>query len=102
MHSLYSPFSASCNKDAQLKPKQLFTTFMPLSDGAVAGSHNREVSLVLENSTTVPLHHRLTLQYLLTHLAKVTQAQASNGLDTNTLGKIFGPLLIWTGPTTAW
>uniref|UniRef100_A0A3Q3CSM9 Phosphoinositide-3-kinase, regulatory subunit 2 (beta) n=1 Tax=Haplochromis burtoni TaxID=8153 RepID=A0A3Q3CSM9_HAPBU len=87
---------------AQLKPKQLFTTFMPLSDGAVAGSHNREVSLVLENSTTVPLHHRLTLQYLLTHLAKVTQAQASNGLDTNTLGKIFGPLLIWTGPSTAW
>uniref|UniRef100_A0AAX7SPS9 Phosphoinositide-3-kinase, regulatory subunit 2 (beta) n=1 Tax=Astatotilapia calliptera TaxID=8154 RepID=A0AAX7SPS9_ASTCA len=70
--------------------------------GAVAGSHNREVSLVLENSTTVPLHHRLTLQYLLTHLAKVTQAQASNGLDTNTLGKIFGPLLIWTGPSTAW
>uniref|UniRef100_A0A669EFC6 Phosphoinositide-3-kinase, regulatory subunit 2 (beta) n=1 Tax=Oreochromis niloticus TaxID=8128 RepID=A0A669EFC6_ORENI len=62
------------------------------TDGAVAGSHNREVSLVLENSTTVPLHHRLTLQYLLTHLAKVTQAQASNGLDTNTLGKIFGPL----------
>lgn len=102
MHSLYSPFSASCNKDAQLKPKQLFTTFMSLSDGAVAGSHNREVSLVLENSTTVPLHHRLTLQYLLTHLAKVTQAQASNGLDTNTLGKIFGPLLIWTGPSTAW
>uniref|UniRef100_A0A3Q4FZC9 Phosphoinositide-3-kinase, regulatory subunit 2 (beta) n=1 Tax=Neolamprologus brichardi TaxID=32507 RepID=A0A3Q4FZC9_NEOBR len=69
--------------------------------GAVAGSHNREVSQVLENSTTVPLHHRLTLQYLLTHLAKVTQAQASNGLDTNTLGKIFGPLLIWTGPSTA-
>uniref|UniRef100_A0AAX7V7L4 Phosphoinositide-3-kinase, regulatory subunit 2 (beta) n=1 Tax=Astatotilapia calliptera TaxID=8154 RepID=A0AAX7V7L4_ASTCA len=62
----------------------------------------QEVSLVLENSTTVPLHHRLTLQYLLTHLAKVTQAQASNGLDTNTLGKIFGPLLIWTGPSTAW
>ncbi|CAI5641584.1 phosphatidylinositol 3-kinase regulatory subunit beta [Oreochromis niloticus] len=72
------------------------------ADGAVAGSHNREVSLVLENSTTVPLHHRLTLQYLLTHLAKVTQAQASNGLDTNTLGKIFGPLLIWTSPSTAW
>uniref|UniRef100_A0A8C4DPN8 Phosphoinositide-3-kinase, regulatory subunit 2 (beta) n=1 Tax=Dicentrarchus labrax TaxID=13489 RepID=A0A8C4DPN8_DICLA len=54
------------------------------------------------SSTTVPLHHRLTLQYLLTHLAKVTQAQASNGLDTHTLGQIFGPLLIWTGPSTPW
>uniref|UniRef100_A0A3Q0SXC2 Phosphoinositide-3-kinase, regulatory subunit 2 (beta) n=1 Tax=Amphilophus citrinellus TaxID=61819 RepID=A0A3Q0SXC2_AMPCI len=73
-----------------------------LSYGAVAGSHDREVSLVLENSTTVPLHHRLTLQYLLTHLVKVTQAQASSGLDTHTLGKIFGPLLIRTGPSTAW
>uniref|UniRef100_A0A8D2ZW76 Phosphoinositide-3-kinase, regulatory subunit 2 (beta) n=1 Tax=Scophthalmus maximus TaxID=52904 RepID=A0A8D2ZW76_SCOMX len=61
-----------------------------------------EVSLVLESSTTVPLHHRLTLQYLLTHLAKVTQVQASNGLDTHTLGKIFGPLLIRTGPSTPW
>uniref|UniRef100_A0A8D3DA07 Phosphoinositide-3-kinase, regulatory subunit 2 (beta) n=1 Tax=Scophthalmus maximus TaxID=52904 RepID=A0A8D3DA07_SCOMX len=70
--------------------------------GAVAGSHDREVSLVLESSTTVPLHHRLTLQYLLTHLAKVTQVQASNGLDTHTLGKIFGPLLIRTGPSTPW
>uniref|UniRef100_A0A667YPB4 Phosphoinositide-3-kinase, regulatory subunit 2 (beta) n=1 Tax=Myripristis murdjan TaxID=586833 RepID=A0A667YPB4_9TELE len=44
-------------------------------DGAVAGSQDREVSLVLESSTSVPLHHQLTLQYLLTHLAKVTQAQ---------------------------
>ncbi|XP_047445038.1 phosphatidylinositol 3-kinase regulatory subunit beta isoform X1 [Mugil cephalus] len=70
------------------------------ADGAVAGSHDREVSLVLENSTTVPLHHRLTLQYLLTHLAKVTKAQASNGLDTHTLGKVFGPLLIRTGPSS--
>uniref|UniRef100_A0A665ULZ1 Phosphatidylinositol 3-kinase regulatory subunit gamma-like n=1 Tax=Echeneis naucrates TaxID=173247 RepID=A0A665ULZ1_ECHNA len=58
-----------------------------------------EVSLVLENSTAVPLHHRLTLQYLLTHLVKVTRAQASNGLDTHTLGRIFGPLLIRTGPS---
>uniref|UniRef100_A0A8C2XR43 Phosphoinositide-3-kinase, regulatory subunit 2 (beta) n=1 Tax=Cyclopterus lumpus TaxID=8103 RepID=A0A8C2XR43_CYCLU len=71
-----------------------------LSYGAVAGSHDREVSLVLESSTSVPLHHHLTLQYLLTHLAKVTQVQASNGLDTHTLGKIFGPLLIRTGPST--
>uniref|UniRef100_A0A8D2ZW64 Phosphoinositide-3-kinase, regulatory subunit 2 (beta) n=1 Tax=Scophthalmus maximus TaxID=52904 RepID=A0A8D2ZW64_SCOMX len=74
----------------------------PFVYGAVAGSHDREVSLVLESSTTVPLHHRLTLQYLLTHLAKVTQVQASNGLDTHTLGKIFGPLLIRTGPSTPW
>ncbi|KAG7214587.1 hypothetical protein INR49_010478 [Caranx melampygus] len=72
------------------------------ADGAVAGSYDREVSQVLESSTTVPLHHRLTLQYLLTHLAKVTQLQASNGLDTHTLGKIFGPLLIRTGPSTSW
>uniref|UniRef100_A0A3Q1CTH5 Phosphoinositide-3-kinase, regulatory subunit 2 (beta) n=1 Tax=Amphiprion ocellaris TaxID=80972 RepID=A0A3Q1CTH5_AMPOC len=70
--------------------------------GAVAGSHDREVSSVLESSTAFPLHHRLTLQYLLTHLAKVTQAQASNGLDTHTLGKIFGPLLIRTGPSAPW
>lgn len=68
----------------------------------MAGSHDREVSLVLESSTLVPLHHRLTLQYLLTHLAKVTQAQASNGLDTHTLGQIFGPLLIRRGPSTPW
>ena len=60
------------------------------------------MSLVLESSTSVPLHHRLTLQYLLTHLAKVTQAQASNGLDTHTLGKVFGPLLIRTEPSTPW
>ncbi|MEQ2283451.1 Phosphatidylinositol 3-kinase regulatory subunit beta, partial [Ameca splendens] len=68
-------------------------------DGAVAGSHDREVSLVLENSTVLPLHHLLTLQYLLTHLTKVVQAQANNGLDTHTLGKIFGPLLIRTSPS---
>ncbi|XP_022610657.1 phosphatidylinositol 3-kinase regulatory subunit gamma-like isoform X2 [Seriola dumerili] len=68
----------------------------------VPGSHDREVSQVLESSTTVPLHHRLTLQYLLTHLTKVTQVQASNGLDTHTLGKIFGPLLIRTGASTPW
>ncbi|KAM9791263.1 phosphatidylinositol 3-kinase regulatory subunit beta [Syngnathus typhle] len=68
--------------------------------GAVAGSHDREVGRVLESSASVPLHHRLTLQYLLAHLAKVTQAQASNGLDTHTLGKIFGPLLMRTGPAT--
>ncbi|XP_077412578.1 phosphatidylinositol 3-kinase regulatory subunit beta [Vanacampus margaritifer] len=70
------------------------------ADGAVAGSHDREVSRVLENSATVPLHHRLTLQFLLTHLAKVTQAQASNALDTHALGKIFGPLLMRIGPST--
>uniref|UniRef100_A0A665UKZ4 Phosphatidylinositol 3-kinase regulatory subunit gamma-like n=1 Tax=Echeneis naucrates TaxID=173247 RepID=A0A665UKZ4_ECHNA len=69
------------------------------ANGAVASNHDREVSLVLENSTAVPLHHRLTLQYLLTHLVKVTRAQASNGLDTHTLGRIFGPLLIRTGPS---
>uniref|UniRef100_A0A673BZ78 Phosphoinositide-3-kinase, regulatory subunit 2 (beta) n=1 Tax=Sphaeramia orbicularis TaxID=375764 RepID=A0A673BZ78_9TELE len=73
-----------------------------LSHGAVAGSHDREVSLVLESSTTVPLHHRLTLQFLLTHLAKVIQAQTSNGLDTHTLGQIFGPLLIRASPSTSW
>uniref|UniRef100_A0A665UKN2 Phosphatidylinositol 3-kinase regulatory subunit gamma-like n=1 Tax=Echeneis naucrates TaxID=173247 RepID=A0A665UKN2_ECHNA len=73
-----------------------------LPHGAVASNHDREVSLVLENSTAVPLHHRLTLQYLLTHLVKVTRAQASNGLDTHTLGRIFGPLLIRTGPSAAW
>lgn len=72
------------------------------ADGAVAGSHDREVSLVLESSTSVPLHHRLTLQFLLTHLARVSQAQVSNGLDTHTLGRIFGPLLIRTSPSSNW
>uniref|UniRef100_A0A3Q2CHG7 Phosphoinositide-3-kinase, regulatory subunit 2 (beta) n=1 Tax=Cyprinodon variegatus TaxID=28743 RepID=A0A3Q2CHG7_CYPVA len=57
------------------------------------------VSRVLENSTEVPLHHRLTLQYLFTHLTKVAQAWASNGLDAHTLGKVFGPLLIRTAPS---
>jgi hypothetical protein len=47
----------------------------------------------------VPLHHRLTLQFLLTHLAKVAQTQAHNGLDPRTLGQIFGPLLIRPGST---
>lgn len=72
------------------------------ADGAVAGSHDREVSLVLESSPAVPLHHRLTLQCLLTHLARVTEMQASNGLDTHTLGTIFGPLLIHTDPSNPW
>uniref|UniRef100_A0A672II89 Phosphatidylinositol 3-kinase regulatory subunit gamma-like n=1 Tax=Salarias fasciatus TaxID=181472 RepID=A0A672II89_SALFA len=81
-------------------PNHKMTALQSLPDGAVAGSRNREVSLVLENSTAVPLHHRLTLQFLLIHLAKVAQAQASNGLDTHTLGRIFGPLLIRTGAST--
>lgn len=80
----------------------MFFFLIYLPDGAVAGSHDREVSLVLESATTVPLHHHLTLQYLLTHLAKVTQAQVSNGLDTHTLGRIFGPLLIRPDPSTPW
>lgn len=75
---------------------------MPFPDGALGEGQDREVSLVIENATTVPLHHRLTLQYLLTHLAKVTQAQASNGLDAQTLGQIFGPLLIRTSASTHW
>ncbi|KAM9718787.1 phosphatidylinositol 3-kinase regulatory subunit beta isoform 2-T4 [Menidia menidia] len=71
--------------------------FKQQADGAVACSHNREISLVLENSTAV--HHCFTLRYLLTHLTKVAQAQATNGLDTHTLGIIFGPLLIRPGPS---
>uniref|UniRef100_A0A3B4AXJ9 Uncharacterized protein n=1 Tax=Periophthalmus magnuspinnatus TaxID=409849 RepID=A0A3B4AXJ9_9GOBI len=68
----------------------------------IAGSHDREVSLVLEHSTSVPLHHRLTLQFLLTHLSRVSQSQANNGLDIHTLGHIFGPLLIRTDPSFGW
>lgn len=75
---------------------------VPLSDGALGEGQDREVSLVIENATSVPLHHRLTLQYLLTHLAKVTQAQASNGLDAQTLGRTFGPLLIRCSASTYW
>uniref|UniRef100_A0A8C6SMN8 Phosphoinositide-3-kinase, regulatory subunit 2 (beta) n=1 Tax=Neogobius melanostomus TaxID=47308 RepID=A0A8C6SMN8_9GOBI len=69
--------------------------------GAVAGSHDREVSLILEGSASVPLHHRLTLQFLLTHLARVSQCQDSNDLDSLTLGHIFGPLLIRISPRQA-
>ncbi|XP_072297984.1 phosphatidylinositol 3-kinase regulatory subunit beta [Eucyclogobius newberryi] len=72
------------------------------TDVAAAGSHEREVSLVLESSASVPLHHLLTLQFLLTHLVRVSQSQANNGLDTHTLGHIFGPLFIWTGPSSGW
>ncbi|XP_033837710.1 phosphatidylinositol 3-kinase regulatory subunit beta isoform X1 [Periophthalmus magnuspinnatus] len=72
------------------------------ADGTVAGSHDREVSLVLERSTSVPLHHRLTLQFLLTHLSRVSQSQANNGLDIHTLGHIFGPLLIQIDPSFGW
>lgn len=75
---------------------------MPFPEGTLGEGQDREVSLVIENATTVPLHHRLTLQYLLTHLAKVTQAQASNGLDAQTLGQIFGPLLIWSSTSAHW
>uniref|UniRef100_H2TNZ8 Phosphoinositide-3-kinase, regulatory subunit 2 (beta) n=1 Tax=Takifugu rubripes TaxID=31033 RepID=H2TNZ8_TAKRU len=78
------------------------TICLSLSHGALGEGQDREVSLVIENATTVPLHHRLTLQYLLTHLAKVTQAQASNSLDAQTLGQIFGPLLIRTSASTHW
>lgn len=79
---------------------------LPILDGAAAASasagiHDREVSLVLESATSIPLHHRLTLQYLLTHLTKVAKAQASNGLDVHMLGQIFGPLLIKRGTSAA-
>ncbi|CAG01965.1 unnamed protein product, partial [Tetraodon nigroviridis] len=70
--------------------------------GTLGEGQDREVSLVIEKATTVPLHHRLTLQFLLTHLAKVTQAQASNGLDAQTLGQIFGPLLVWSSTSAHW
>uniref|UniRef100_A0A671UNZ4 Phosphoinositide-3-kinase, regulatory subunit 2 (beta) n=1 Tax=Sparus aurata TaxID=8175 RepID=A0A671UNZ4_SPAAU len=100
--SVYVRLSPSCHLPLALMPA--FSESVDVGQsyryGAVAGSYDREVSLVLESSTTVPLHHRLTLQFLLTHLSKVTQAQASNGLDTHTLGQIFGPLLIRTGPST--
>uniref|UniRef100_A0A8C6SM59 Phosphoinositide-3-kinase, regulatory subunit 2 (beta) n=1 Tax=Neogobius melanostomus TaxID=47308 RepID=A0A8C6SM59_9GOBI len=57
--------------------------------------------LILEGSASVPLHHRLTLQFLLTHLARVSQCQDSNDLDSLTLGHIFGPLLIRISPRQA-
>lgn len=85
-----------------LSPAQIWTRWIPFPGGTVGEGQDREVSLVIENATTVPLHHRLTLQYLLTHLAKVTQAQASNGLDAQTLGQIFGPLLIWSSTSAHW
>ncbi|XP_054623690.1 phosphatidylinositol 3-kinase regulatory subunit beta [Dunckerocampus dactyliophorus] len=101
LRDLPSPVIPACTY-AQLQTAitQQQQVLQQSADGAVAGSHDREVSQVLESSTTVPLHHRLTLQYLLAHLAKVTQAQASNCLDTHTLGKVFGPLLMRTGLST--
>ncbi|XP_077470900.1 phosphatidylinositol 3-kinase regulatory subunit beta isoform X1 [Stigmatopora argus] len=97
LRELSSPVIPACTY-AQLQ--SAITRQQQSADGAVAGSHDRDVSRVLENSTTVPLHHRLTLQYLLTHLSKVAQAQARNALDTHTLGEIFGPLLMRTGLST--
>lgn len=91
--SVYPQLQAALSKQQQSQQT---------ADGAVAGSHDREVSLVLESSTSVPLHHRLTLQFLLTHLARVSQSQASNGLDSLTLGHILGPLLIRTDPSSGW
>nr|XP_057923070.1 phosphatidylinositol 3-kinase regulatory subunit gamma-like isoform X1 [Doryrhamphus excisus]XP_057923071.1 phosphatidylinositol 3-kinase regulatory subunit gamma-like isoform X1 [Doryrhamphus excisus]XP_057923072.1 phosphatidylinositol 3-kinase regulatory subunit gamma-like isoform X1 [Doryrhamphus excisus]XP_057923073.1 phosphatidylinositol 3-kinase regulatory subunit gamma-like isoform X1 [Doryrhamphus excisus] len=100
LRDLPSPVIPACTY-AQLQTAitQQRQVLQQSTDGAVAGSHDREVSQVLESATTVPLHHRLTLQYLLAHLAKV--AQASNSLDMHTLGKIFGPLLMRTGLSTS-
>ncbi|KAM6919343.1 phosphatidylinositol 3-kinase regulatory subunit beta [Xenentodon cancila] len=102
LRDLPSPVIPACvypQLQAAVMQQQLL---QPSGDGAVAGSHGREVSLVFENATAVPLHHRLTLQFLLTHLAKAAQAQACNGLDPHALGEIFGPLLIWMDPSSSW
>ncbi|KAJ8011319.1 hypothetical protein DPEC_G00056910 [Dallia pectoralis] len=63
-------------------------------------SGDRGLSLVLEGATSMPLHHRLTLTYLLTHLGRVAQCSHLNGLDPHALGQVFGPLLI--RPGTEW
>lgn len=79
-----------------------FIFLLPPLDGAAAacpGGHDREVSLALESASSIPLHHRLTLQFLLSHLTKV--AQASNGLDVHVLGQIFGPLLMKCGASAS-
>uniref|UniRef100_A0A4W5LBQ9 Phosphoinositide-3-kinase, regulatory subunit 2 (beta) n=1 Tax=Hucho hucho TaxID=62062 RepID=A0A4W5LBQ9_9TELE len=67
---------------------------------AASSSGGRELSLVLERATSMPLHHHLTLRYLLTHLGKVVQTSHLNGLDLHTLGLVFGPLLIRTSSAT--
>ncbi|XP_036841582.1 phosphatidylinositol 3-kinase regulatory subunit gamma isoform X2 [Oncorhynchus mykiss] len=72
------------------------------ADLVASSSGGRELSLVLERTTSVPLHHRLTLQYLLTHLGKVGQGSQLNGLDPHTLGLVFGPLLIRPSSATGW
>ncbi|XP_015246582.1 PREDICTED: phosphatidylinositol 3-kinase regulatory subunit beta [Cyprinodon variegatus] len=94
LRELPSPLIPEC-----IYPQLQAAILQQSGEGAVAAGHDREVSRVLENSTEVPLHHRLTLQYLFTHLTKVAQAWASNGLDAHTLGKVFGPLLIRTAPS---
>ncbi|XP_051944412.1 phosphatidylinositol 3-kinase regulatory subunit beta isoform X1 [Hippocampus zosterae] len=97
LRDLPSPLIPACTyAHLQTAITQQQRALQQSADGTVADSHDREVSRVLESSSTVPFHHRLTLQYLLTHLATVTQAQASNALDTHTVAKIFGPLLIRT------
>ncbi|KAG5276504.1 hypothetical protein AALO_G00132810 [Alosa alosa] len=53
---------------------------------------------VLE-SCGVPLQNLQTLQYLLQHLERVCQHSQHNGLDTHTLGRIFGPLLLPVPPS---
>uniref|UniRef100_A0A674N329 Phosphoinositide-3-kinase, regulatory subunit 2 (beta) n=1 Tax=Takifugu rubripes TaxID=31033 RepID=A0A674N329_TAKRU len=100
--ALVSLIQAIEKRGTSLSPVSAFPPRHSHRYGALGEGQDREVSLVIENATTVPLHHRLTLQYLLTHLAKVTQAQASNSLDAQTLGQIFGPLLIRTSASTHW
>lgn len=53
----------------------------------------KQLLLVLE-PPTVPLQNMLTLQFLLRHLAKVSQQADSNGLHPRVLGELFGPLLL--------
>uniref|UniRef100_A0A8C8HVV9 Phosphoinositide-3-kinase, regulatory subunit 2 (beta) n=1 Tax=Oncorhynchus tshawytscha TaxID=74940 RepID=A0A8C8HVV9_ONCTS len=92
--TLYRTPVASSNSES---PTQSWS-----GDLAASSSGGRELSLVLERATSVPLHHRLTLQYLLTHLGKVGQGSQLNGLDPHTLGLVFGPLLIRPSSTTGW
>ncbi|XP_019393904.1 PREDICTED: phosphatidylinositol 3-kinase regulatory subunit beta [Crocodylus porosus] len=53
----------------------------------------KQLLLVLE-PPAVPLQNMLTLQFLLRHLAKVSQQADSNGLHPRVLGELFGPLLL--------
>ncbi|KAL2090131.1 hypothetical protein ACEWY4_014819 [Coilia grayii] len=72
---------------------QLKAALLEGTGASAEASEPCDLMKVLE-SCGVPLHNLQTLQYLLGHLERVCQHAQHNGLDTHTLSRIFGPLLL--------